>query len=475
VAFLSLALAEILSSIDPAANFFLLPSRAWELLLGSLIAVYREPIMKFDGFKRFYGSASAVGLLLILFSIYNYDSSTPFPGLFALAPTIGASLIIMFASSETLIGRLLSLRPTVFLGLISYSAYLWHQPLLAFARQRSFTKLSNFEIFLIVLLTFFLAICTRKYIELPFRNRDRISRHQILIFSVVGSVMFFTVGGIGVFSDGFSERFNTQVLPKPWTDIKCHGGAAVAKLADPLNDCPGIKSNGKSGDISLLGDSHAAQLTFPLQVLAKERGRNLYFINTENPDDFPYSFFSGIQKQSDRILNHVSKVADRGDQVVIAFHRGRMNSSRDEHIPIRTAVLPNSRFQSFVKNMNSYLFRGSQSGVMVYLVKDNPMLPYLSNLERCNYSSDRRTRESCSMSRAIDTHTRSRQEHAFDLLSSKFTHFVRTLDLFIPLYGTSEKFDPIFPNGRYKMFDQHHLTKEGSLALLPFLRQKLGH
>jgi peptidoglycan/LPS O-acetylase OafA/YrhL len=107
-----------------AANFYLLPTRAWELLIGSilaLVALRRKPVgTAFDD----YGAA--LGVAMILAAIVFYSGAIPFPGLYALLPTVGTALVIWCARPETYTGKLLSLPPLVGVGLISYSAYLWH-------------------------------------------------------------------------------------------------------------------------------------------------------------------------------------------------------------------------------------------------------------------------------------------------------------------------------------------------------------
>lgn len=116
----------------PSANFYLAPTRAWELLAGSICAFWlsgRE--------LRANNWLSSAGLGLIVFAFFYYDDTTPFPSVYALAPVLGTALIILFGGADTWTAKLLSTRGFVGIGLISYSAYLWHQPLFAFARIRN--------------------------------------------------------------------------------------------------------------------------------------------------------------------------------------------------------------------------------------------------------------------------------------------------------------------------------------------------
>ena len=133
---LSLAAAEWAAYNRPSAAFYLLPTRGWELLIGAFAAFYlqKRDVTLPLSVKQ---AGSLLGLALILFAIFVYDEETPFPGFYALAPTIGTVFVILFATSGTWVNQLLSTKGFVGMGLISYSAYLWHQPLLAFTRYSS--------------------------------------------------------------------------------------------------------------------------------------------------------------------------------------------------------------------------------------------------------------------------------------------------------------------------------------------------
>ena len=130
-----------------AANFYLAPTRAWELFAGSISAF----IVQKQGVKK-NNLLALLGLAAIIFSIFVYDEITPFPSLYALVPVIGVVLIVLYADKETLVAKLLSTKVLVGIGLISYSAYLWHQPLFAFARIKLIEK-PSMELMLILSIT----------------------------------------------------------------------------------------------------------------------------------------------------------------------------------------------------------------------------------------------------------------------------------------------------------------------------------
>ena len=161
----------------------------WELLIGVFTAFYLFP-GKDNEAKRekpntlVSQSVSLLGVLLIVYAIFAFDKNTPFPGASALIPTIGTALIILFATPQTFVGKLLG--DKLFSGrywVISYSAYLWHQPLFAFARHYCISKPSPSLLLSLAALALTVAYISWKYIEQPFRNKHFLKRSFLFLFA----------------------------------------------------------------------------------------------------------------------------------------------------------------------------------------------------------------------------------------------------------------------------------------------------
>ena len=271
---ISLAGAQWLSATHPSFNFFMLPTRGWELLIGAFIAFYysRHNIKKHHHFIEQLGSL--IGLLLITYSVFAYNDQTPFPSVYALVPTLGAALIIIFATHKTIVGKLLGSKLFVALGLVSYSAYLWHQPMFAFARERSLDEPSLYLMSALAILSFGFAYLSWKYVERPFRNKHRISRNKVFAYGALCSALFIGIGLAGYLCKGFESRLSAteQALLSyvHWGDSNYVGiyrmGTCFLEPEQSYksfsDDC--LPKNINSS-VLIWGDSHAASLSLGMR------------------------------------------------------------------------------------------------------------------------------------------------------------------------------------------------------------------
>ena len=263
----SIYLAEWGATTHPAYTFYMLPTRAWELLIGALVAFHytRKTIIRYQFWLHELGSI--IGLTLIIYSIWNLTENTRFPGLNALAPTLGAALIILFATPKTKVGYLLSTSPFQWMGLISYSAYLWHQPLFTFARHRVSETPSQLMMALLTMITLPLAFLSWKYVEKPFRSRQFVPRRQVFILSFAGILLLSIIGLIGKNTNGL--EFRLPVEYKYSNVFGVENAFNVARESD--GSCPrllGIRqlpeevclTDSNEPSILFIGDSHAMAL-----------------------------------------------------------------------------------------------------------------------------------------------------------------------------------------------------------------------
>lgn len=266
----SFSLAVWGSEVYPLATFFLLPTRMWELLIGALIACYLLSNDREILSKSIRQLLSILGLILILVAFLTFDNKTPIPGIYALMPTLGAALIILFSDTTTVVGRILSSKPFVSIGLISYSTYLWHQPLLAFARHQHISEPSQYYLGFFALISILLGYLSWRYIEKPFRDIKNYKQKTIFIIWMVGSFIFLCLGLVGHFTQG---NFFKNLDPIEISIINAKGDnennikcwKKIEATSDLSNSCL-LGSEGLVKTFVVLGDSHAATLNNQLNL-----------------------------------------------------------------------------------------------------------------------------------------------------------------------------------------------------------------
>ncbi|MDQ0320720.1 peptidoglycan/LPS O-acetylase OafA/YrhL [Pararhizobium capsulatum DSM 1112] len=279
VALLSLGLAQYGSENFATANFYLPTSRAWELLTGSLCA-----FLVSAGYVRNSNILSVAGLVLICIGIFAYDAATPYPSFYTAVPVIGTAFIILFGWQGTWTATLLSTRPFVGIGLISYSLYLWHQPIFAFARIRALTEPSQTLLIGLAILAFPLAYLSWRFVEAPFRKGPLPflpSSMHILGATGLLAALFIGVGLATTRDNGLQFRLPPEALtalasqehPNPIM-VRCLYDKGEAKLDHPVKDC--LTPGAKIVDTILIGDSHAAAMAGETMRVFEHAGADLY-------------------------------------------------------------------------------------------------------------------------------------------------------------------------------------------------------
>jgi peptidoglycan/LPS O-acetylase OafA/YrhL len=253
------------TDVTVGAAYYLLPTRFFELLIGSCLAIFWQQMPSLN--RVMEHSLSIVGLGLILVSSLILNEHSSFPGYNALYPVIGTALIIY--SQNGFINKLLSTKFMVYSGNISYSLYLWHWPIFTLMRYTS-TELTLPVQILCILLTYVLSMLSYHYVEQPFRNIKLNEFKPIAMkLYIIPTSFLILFSLIGIYSKGYEGRFSSEVVSMD-KSLNTHSSKSRKEChssfrhydKNPDSSCVlGVKSeeNVKKG-VFVFGDSHANHL-----------------------------------------------------------------------------------------------------------------------------------------------------------------------------------------------------------------------
>ena len=257
---ISLGLADWGSRNYPAFNFYVLPTRTWELLAGSILAYFEITNGKRSENKTLNLILPSIGLILIGYSILFFNDKMFYPSFYTLSPIVGVCLIIWFSDKDELITKILSTKLFVGIGLISYSLYLWHFPIFAFATIYEIEDGIVNEV-IIGLVILILSITSFYFIEKPFRNK-KYNLKEIFIPIITLVFILISFNFYIIKNDGIKTRF-----PKIFqTKLK----------EDNVN----FFQRDNTRKVILIGDSHSMTLEFNLNEEIKKKNLSLFKFDT---------------------------------------------------------------------------------------------------------------------------------------------------------------------------------------------------
>ena len=265
---ISLGLAEWTSRNYPSASFYFLHTRMWELLMGSILAYFEITKGHRSKNKILNLVLPIIGLFLIIFTIIFFKLYFPHPSLHTVPAIVGVSLIIWFSNSNEIVTRLLSTKLFVGIGLISYSLYLWHYPILAFVRITDFTQGSSPNKLLLGIIIVILSTISYYFVERPARNKN--NKFKVILSLNIFFITLLIIINLNIlFKQGYKNRF----------DINIQEGSTFNYLTQDGKNCFGnIKickfNKDKEKKIFLIGDSHFGSISYDL----KSRIQNFQFI-----------------------------------------------------------------------------------------------------------------------------------------------------------------------------------------------------
>ena len=262
---ISLGLSDWSSKNYPSVSFYFLHTRMWELLAGSILAYFEITLGHRSKNKKLNLISPAIGLFLIIHSILYFNDEMFHPSLYTLSTIIGVCLIIWFSNKDELITKILSIKLFVGIGLISYSLYLWHYPIFAFARDTEITPKGDIYLKLLFgMIILILSIASYYLVERPFRNKK--NKFSIIFGVILISIFISIIYNFSVIKkNGFNNRI-PEILSK-------HSSSELnLNLLKNSNEWSCLSNNKRcefnttsNKKIYIIGDSHMASLIFNLK------------------------------------------------------------------------------------------------------------------------------------------------------------------------------------------------------------------
>ena len=394
-ALLCLIVSEYGAQKYTAAAYYLMPTRAVELMLGALLVFL--PKYQFSILIRNF--LTLLGLSLIVYTAVMYTTATVFPGINALTPCFGAMLIIHCADyKKDFVGKVLSVKPVNFIGKISYPAYLWHWPIIVFCNIY-LINISFLIGLLILFITLIISFLTFQYIENPAKKALNWRLGKIfLVGFIVPALVLLVLTYTSNVNDGFPERFSESLALKSKAILsfsyKERGRCNEGPVTNPLGEDECVLGvNKASVDFLLVGDSHANHYTGMIDEFAKNANISGYditqhqtvylpdarfFYKREGRDVESVNFYRRNQKISEIIKSGLYK------KVILAGAFPNSISNLDYRISTTDSYNPKKVFKKqFTKSIEIII----ASGATPYIINDNPT--YKKEVHKCGILNER--------------------------------------------------------------------------------------
>jgi peptidoglycan/LPS O-acetylase OafA/YrhL len=468
---------------SPSSTFYLLPARMWELMIGAVLAIGAwqapaNPIIR--------NVCTAVGVALIAAAIFAYDAQTPFPGPTALLPCLGTALVIYGgASGRTIIGDVLSSRGFVFIGLISYSLYLWHWPVLVFARYYDIAPLSLGARVGLALLSAVPAVLSWRYVELPFRGKASfIGRKTLVRGAVAAMVGLALIGAAPRWTHGFPQRYPDDI--RRILAVGSNPDEACSYLTVEQIRRDGLCKIGAKGSTSpsflLWGDSHADAVERAIDEVAARRGiAGLYATSSGCAPLIGVKVFVGWQSGRDfcvAVNDEIARIAaDKTITQVILVARWAKNAEGTEFGEPTEApklLTDDETPDAALANDRAVFARGLRRTIAL-LVQEGKEVVIVASIPEIGPSVPEAIVKRRLLGKTVDIRPSlaeylTRQDYVFQVLDALRGEFPITIVYPHQILCASSRCE-IEIDGRPLYRDGHHLTDFGAEQLEPMFDQ----
>ena len=361
----SLGLAEWTSRNYPSASFYFLHTRMWELLAGSILAYFE--IIKGHRSKNQLLNVTlpTIGLLLISHSIIFFNENIFHPSFFTLSPIIGVCLIIWFSNKDELITKILSNKLFVGIGLISYSLYLWHYPIFAFARTTYVFKDNFIKELSAGLIILFLSVVTHYLFERPARNKK--NKFKVIISLIIISISILIIFNFTMIQkDGYKHRFYFS---------KFYELDELSYIKESKNFEIGYNYDNYDyrKNVLIVGNSHAEDV---LNILSKTNLKNKIYFNLTSPkvriDDYNY--------QISYLYDFLTE-----KKAIIDLYDGNFFDHLKKQYENTDLIILSTRYQSNDLKVLDDLIKKIKKDKKKIIIFDNPLEQTINRFNRLDY------------------------------------------------------------------------------------------
>jgi peptidoglycan/LPS O-acetylase OafA/YrhL len=462
-----------------AAAYYLMPTRAFELMIGALITFL--PRLRVNA--GIANSATLLGLVLIMHPALTYTKESFFPGLNALSPCLGAALIIAFSSNTgDVVGRVLASAPLNFVGRISYPAYLWHWPLIVFLK----IYLVEINIYIavgVVAVTLLLSALTYWYAEKPAKKMQDFQFSKVAVCGFfLPAVLFLSITQFAEIERGWPSRFDESLNVRSEAILsysnKIRGRCNEGNVTNPFppEDCV-LGVNKPGVDILLIGDSHANHYTGMIDVMAKDAGLRGYDITQSQTIYLPearrfyvqdgqevehLNFYARNKILQQKISQGKYKHVVLGSSFSISLKGAEYSLDGDDH---------RSGKQVFQSQLERAITEIIESGAVPYIIKGNPY--YSWAIQSCTLNNQRfQLYEKCNMDIVEYRKIFEEWTSSLDILKKKFPQIV-VIDPALVMCDELNCFSELEGVPLYR--DGGHLNHIGSKLIGEIYIKRLGN
>ena len=469
----------------PQFAFYFTLTRIWEILVGCLLALFL-----FNNKKNFENRYLVLlGYLLIVLSILFFDRNTLHPSIITLIPITGTLLVLLYSSenfNESGVFVIFNNYILLKIGLISYSLYLWHQPIYQFFNQIYFIDTNNLVKFFIIFLLLILSFFSFKFIEQPFRDKRKISQKNIFIFYILSTILIILFCLYSLYLRDFSKKYSDLVydisnFSKYYENNNFNCSTSAENYISPNNAC--ILGNEQKTELALIGDSH-------LDLISKELKKELTLLGVSA---YQFSYGGCVPSLNLKVYNDERYICNKyftevlnklknepNIKKIVLFSRWSFNlkgerfnnkeggieiGSGHYFIPINSDILVEKKIrqEEILKNIEIFIKKIKNLDKDIYIVMPTPEMGWEvpNNLARILHYKNKIEKNTLSISKKVFDERNSEIYKFFSNLKQKYNlNLIYPNDIFCEdLKCFSHKNNiPLF-------FDDDHLSIEGAKLL----------